>query len=114
MFLVVLGTIFLDFAPLSALMIIVISLLDDVPIMTIAYDNANVSKVPVRWHMKKIIATASALGFFAVVQSMIVLVWATQMKAGESFGITDNGAIESIVFLQLVTGGHLLVLVARA
>jgi H+-transporting ATPase len=39
MFLVVLSTIFLDFTPLTAIMIVVLSLLDDIPIMTIAYDN---------------------------------------------------------------------------
>ena len=114
MFLVVLGTIFFDYTPLSALMIVVISLLDDVPIMTIAYDNAYVSKTPVRWRMGKVISTASALGFFAVIQSMIVLIWANEMMHNGTFGITDNGVVESIVFLQLVTGGHLLVLVARA
>jgi H+-transporting ATPase len=39
MFLVVLSTTFLRFAPLTAIMIVIMSLLDDVPIMTIAYDN---------------------------------------------------------------------------
>ena len=43
MFLVVLSTIFLDFQPLTAIMIVIMSLLDDVPIMTIAYDNTPVS-----------------------------------------------------------------------
>lgn len=114
MFLVVLGTILCGFTPLSALMIVVISLLDDVPIMTIAYDNAYVSKKPVRWHMGKIIGTASALGFFAVVQSMLVLWWAHYQMSVGGFGITDKGVVESVVFLQLVTGGHMLVLVARA
>ena len=38
MFLVVLSTIFLNFQPLTAIMIVIMSLLDDVPIMTIAYD----------------------------------------------------------------------------
>ena len=43
MFLVVMSTVFLDFAPLTAVMIVIMSLLDDVPIMTIAYDNTAVS-----------------------------------------------------------------------
>ena len=43
MALVVLSTIFLGFQPLTAVMIVIMSLLDDIPIMTIAYDNTPVS-----------------------------------------------------------------------
>lgn len=114
MFLVVIGSIWFDYAPLTALMIVVISLLDDVPIMTIAYDNAYVSKTPLRWQMGRVITTASALGFFAVVQSLIVLIVANEALKQQWMGITDHGMVESIIFLQLVIGGHMLVLVARA
>lgn len=44
MFLVVLSAIFLKFTPLTAIM----SLPDDIPIMTIAYDNTSVSEPPIR------------------------------------------------------------------
>ena len=43
MFLVVLSTVFLGFQPLTAIMIVIMSLLDDIPIMTIAYDHTPVS-----------------------------------------------------------------------
>ena len=39
MVLVVLSTVFLGFQPLTAVMIVIMSLLDDIPIMTIAYDH---------------------------------------------------------------------------
>src|SRR5262249_49277397 len=55
MFVVVLSTVFLDFAPLTAMMIVAMSLLDDVPIMTIAYDNTPVSAKPIRWHMPQLL-----------------------------------------------------------
>lgn len=55
MFLVVLATLILGFQPLTAVMIVIISLLDDVPIMTIAYDNTPVSKKPIRWQMPKVL-----------------------------------------------------------
>ncbi|TDN15993.1 hypothetical protein CEE79_12480, partial [Lactobacillus crispatus] len=73
MFLVVLSSILLNFQPLTAIMIVVMSLLDDLPIMTIAYDNTYVSKKPIRWQMKKILTTSSILGVFAVIQSMLLL-----------------------------------------
>ena len=48
MFLVVLSIVFLNFAPLTAVMVVIMSLLDDVPIMTIAYDHTPVSEKPIR------------------------------------------------------------------
>ena len=114
MFLVVLSSIFLDFAPLSAIMIVVISLLDDVPIMTIAYDNTSIGKKPIRWNMKRIITVSAFLGFFSVIQSFGALLWAYGMEKHGLMGITSMGIVTSIVFVQVVTGGHLLVLVARA
>ena len=74
MFLVVLSSIFLNFQPLTAIMIVIMSLLDDLPIMTIAYDNTHISDKPIRWQMKKILTTSSILGVFAVIQSMILLI----------------------------------------
>jgi H+-transporting ATPase len=52
MFVVVLSTVFFGFVPLSAAMIVIMSLLDDVPIMTIAYDNTSVSAKPIRWRCR--------------------------------------------------------------
>ena len=115
MFLVVLASIFLDFAPLTAIMIVVISLLDDVPIMTIAYDNTSIGKTPIRWNMKKIVLVSSFLGFFSLIQSFGMLIWAYyEAHHGHLLGIDSTQMVTSIVFVQLVTGGHLLVLVARA
>ena len=44
MFVVVLSTLFLEFRPLTAIMIIALALLDDIPIMAIAYDNTRVDR----------------------------------------------------------------------
>src|SRR5262249_58792293 len=73
MFLVVLSTIFLDFAPLTAVMIVIMSLLDDVPIMTIAYDNTPVSEKPIRWRMGRLLSVASVLGLFSIIESFGLL-----------------------------------------
>ena len=56
MFLVVLSTVFLGFQPLTAIMIVIMSLLDDIPIMTIAYDHTPVSPKPIRWKMPRLLA----------------------------------------------------------
>jgi len=124
MFLVVLATLILGFQPLTAVMIVIISLLDDVPIMTIAYDNTPVSKRPIRWRMPRILATSAVLGFASVVQSLglFFFVWGMTRLGDGTLGMaswhgTDGTAVDQIqtaVFLQLVTGGHLLIFVTRA
>ncbi len=114
MFLVVLASIIVGFQPLTAAMIVIISLLDDVPIMTIAYDHTAVSATPIRWRMPQLLATATALGFFAVVQSLAMLFFAYWCLRHGALGIDQQGHVQTVMFLQLVNGGHLLLLVTRA
>ncbi|PWJ24095.1 H+-transporting ATPase [Branchiibius hedensis] len=114
MFLVVIATILEGFQPLTPIMIVVLSLLDDIPIMTIAYDNTPVSKTPIRWNMRQLLLNAGVLGLFAVVQSLIMLLIAVGLRRTGALDVTTEGAIQTIVFLQLVTGGHLLIFVTRS
>src|SRR5262249_36348662 len=58
MILVVASIVFFQFQPITAIMIIVLALLDDIPIMTIAYDNVPPASRPVRWDMQRILLFA--------------------------------------------------------
>ncbi|WP_316175591.1 MULTISPECIES: plasma-membrane proton-efflux P-type ATPase [unclassified Bradyrhizobium] len=117
MFLVVLSTIFLDFAPLTAVMIVIMSLLDDVPIMTIAYDNTAVSEKPIRWQMPRLLGVAAVLGLFSIIESFGLLLIGTRVLSHPHlqpyFGVATAGQLQTILFLQLVVGGHLLLFVTR-
>jgi len=117
MFLVVLSTIFLSFQPVSAVMIVIMSLLDDVPIMAIAYDNTRVTQNPIRWRMPRLLGVSAVLGLTSVVQSFGLLLIGMTVKAhpdwGPALGLSDDAHLQSMMFLQLVAGGHLLLLVTR-
>ena len=117
MFLVVLSTIFLQFQPLTAIMIVVMSLLDDLPIMTIAYDNTDVSPRPIRWRMPHLLSVSAVLGFASLVQSFALLLIGMAVMdnpaARDYFGLNDQSHLQTVMFLQLVAGGHLLLLVTR-
>jgi H+-transporting ATPase len=117
MMLVVLSTIFLAFQPLTAIMIVIMSLLDDVPIMTIAYDNTPVPARPIRWHMPHLLGVAAALGLFSVAQSFGLLLIGMEVLSHppqqQYFGLFDHAQLQSVMFLQLVAGGHLLLFVTR-
>jgi len=102
------------FRPLTSIMIIVLALLDDIPIMSIAYDNTVIDKNPVRWRMGRVIAVSSVLGLFSVVQTFGLLFAGMHYLGREVFGVTiDSSHIQTMIFLQLVVGGHLMLFVTR-
>lgn len=117
MLLVVLSTVFLGFQPLTAIMIVIMSLLDDIPIMTIAYDNTPVSARPIRWKMPRLLSISAVLGFFSVVQSFGLLLIGMEVLSDphlqQIFGLSDRSHLQTVMFLQLVAGGHLLLFVTR-
>jgi H+-transporting ATPase len=70
---VVLASIYYHFFPLTAIMLIALALLDDVPIMTIAFDNASVPPQPVKWELDRVLVISSVLGLLGVIQSFGLL-----------------------------------------
>ncbi len=59
--------------PVTAIMVAMIAILNDIPIMTIATDNTRTSAEPVRWNMRWVLADATVLGLAGVVASFTVL-----------------------------------------
>lgn len=108
MFFVVTSILTLDFFPLTAVMVIALALLDDLPIMTIAYDRAVAAPKPVKWDMHRVFLIASVLGGFAVVQSFLLL------YLGRNHYQLDTPHLQTMMFLQLVAGGHLLLFITRS
>lgn len=98
-------------------MIVVMSLLDDVPIMTIAYDRTRVSEAPIRWNMPQVLGVSAVLGLFCVVESFgllligIRVLWHPEHQA--LFGLASLEQLQTVMFLQLVAGGQLLLLITR-
>ena len=117
MFVVVLSTVFLDFAPLTAVMIVIMSLLDDVPIMTIAYDNTPVSAKPIRWQMPRLLGVSVVLGLFSIIESFGLLLIGirvvTHPHLQDMFALATEDQLQTVMFLQLVAGGHLLLFTTR-
>ena len=116
MFVVVLSYVFFGFQPLTAIMIVVLALLDDIPIMTIAYDNVETAARPVRWQMQRILIFSSLMGLLAIAQSFgLVLAgmeWMSDPRLMAQFAL-DHDHLQTMLFLQLAAGGHLLLFVVR-
>ena len=88
------------FYPITAIMIIVLALLNDIPIMTIAYDNTKVREQPVRWDMREIFVLASWLGLAGVLSSF-TLFWILI-----SYMHLPIDFVQSAFFAKLVIAGH--------
>ena len=113
---VVLSMLIFNFRPLTAVMIIVLALLDDVPIMTIAYDNTRIDRKPVRWDLHRVLSVASVLGGLALAETfgllLIGFAWLDSPDL-QQWVAMDQQHLQSMLFLQLVAGGHLMLFVTR-
>ncbi|GHB40992.1 plasma-membrane proton-efflux P-type ATPase [Pseudovibrio japonicus] len=97
----------LDDVPLTATMIVMLALLDDIPIITIAYDNTEAAPAPMEWQLGNMLRTATVLGLISVVENFILM-----MAAQNWLGVSAM-ELQSVMFLQLVVAGHLLLFVCR-
>jgi H+-transporting ATPase len=93
--------------PLTAMMIIILALLDDIPIMTIAYDNTYLSPTPVRWEMGRVLTVSTVLGFLATIESFLLFF------LGRNVLNLPLPQLQTLLFLRLAAGGHLLLFVTR-
>ena len=95
------------FYPVTALMIVLLALLNDAPIMTIAYDNVKYSNKPEQWNMRTILGIATMLGILGVIESFFVL------YVGINWFHFNQDVLQSFIYLKLSVAGHLTVFVAR-
>ncbi|MBL1321778.1 MAG: HAD-IC family P-type ATPase [Methylophaga sp.] len=101
-----LSIILFNFYPLTALMVILLALLNDLPIMAIAYDNNELDSNPVRWNMKELFTVATVLGITGVSASFLLFFILRQ------YGLEEN-IIQTIIFLKLLIAGHSTIFVTR-
>jgi H+-transporting ATPase len=96
-----------NFYPVTAVMIVLLALLNDVPIMMIAYDNAPVAERQVRWDMPLTLSISVLLGVLGVISSFI-LFW-----IAERYLHLGRVEIQSVIFLKLLVAGHLTIYLTR-
>ncbi|MDX1823760.1 MAG: HAD-IC family P-type ATPase, partial [Thiohalomonadales bacterium] len=95
-----------NFYPITALMIILLALLNDLPILAIAYDNTKVSQKPVRWNMAELMTVSSVLGTMGVIASFLLFFLLKEAGFSEPM-------IQSMLFLKLIVAGHSTLYITR-
>jgi H+-transporting ATPase len=88
-------------------MIVLLALLNDAPIMTIAYDNVRYSNYPEKWNMRTILGLATYLGLIGVAFSFGIL------YIGQVIFHLNHDVLQSFIYLKLSVAGQLTVFVAR-
>jgi H+-transporting ATPase len=96
-----------NYYPVTAIMIVLLAVLNDGAILSIAYDNVRYSNQPERWDMKTVLGVATTLGVFGVISSFGLL------YMGENVFHLSQSTIQTLMYLKLSVAGHLTVFVAR-
>ncbi len=107
LFFITLSILVFDFYPVTAIMIVLLALLNDAPIMTIAYDNADFSRAPVRWNMRTVLGISTLLGLVGVAASFGIF------YIGKEVLHLSRDMLQSFVFLKLAVAGHLTIFITR-
>lgn len=95
------------FYPVTPLMIVLLALLNDMPIMTIAYDNVRFSQKPERWNMRQLLDISTFLGLLGVVETFGLL------YVGIDILHLNILVLQSFIYLKLSVAGHLALFMAR-
>jgi len=96
-----------NFYPVTAVMIVLLALLNDGAILTIARDRAPVSDKPEAWSMRLVLGIATVLGVMGVIASFGLF------YLGERVFHLDREMIQSLIYLKLSVAGQLTIFIAR-
>ncbi len=95
------------FYPVTPIMIVLLAILNDIPIMTIAFDNVPTARNPVRWQMKRVMTIASVLSIGGVISSFL-LFWFVFEYLGWA-----REVVQTMIFLKLLVAGHMTIYLTR-
>jgi H+-transporting ATPase len=104
---VTLSIVVFDFFPVTPIQIVLLAILNDAAILTIAYDRVRPSPRPERWDLREVLAIATVLGLAGVVESFSLV----GIAVGP-LGVSHAEA-QTLMYLKLSVAGHLTLFVAR-
>jgi H+-transporting ATPase len=96
-----------NFYPLTAVMIVMLALLNDGAILSIAYDNVIYKKQPEAWNMGLVLRIASVLGIIGPVAAFGLFYLADRVWH------VGHPQIQTLMYLMLSVAGHLTIFITR-
>jgi H+-transporting ATPase len=99
--------VFFNFYPVTAIMIVMLALLNDGAILSIAYDNVRYSNRPEAWNMRLVLGIATVLGLVGVVAAFGLF------YLGLRVFHLGHPQLQTMMYLKLSVAGHLTIFQAR-
>jgi H+-transporting ATPase len=96
-----------NFYPVTAVMIVMLALLNDGAILSIAYDDVHYKDKPEAWNMRMVLGVATVLGVIGVVSAFGLF------YLGERVFQLDRAHIQTLMYLKLSVAGHLTIFLTR-
>ncbi len=107
LFFMTLAILVFNFYPVTAVMIVMLALLNDGAILSIAYDNVRYKDQPEAWNMRLVLGISTVLGVVGVVAAF-GLFW-----LGLRVFHLDHARIQTLMYLKLSVAGHLTIFLTR-
>jgi H+-transporting ATPase len=107
LFFMTLAILVFNFYPVTAVMIVMIALLNDGAILSIAYDNVQYRMKPEAWNMRLVLGISTVLGVIGVVAAFGLF------YMGEKVFHLDKGHVQTLMYLKLSVAGHLTIFLTR-
>ncbi|WP_291859523.1 plasma-membrane proton-efflux P-type ATPase [Marinilabilia sp.] len=96
-----------NFYPVTAVMIVMLALLNDGAILSIAYDNVKYKNKPEAWNMRMVLGISAVLGVVGVIAAFGLF------YLGERVFHLDRDHIQTLMYLKLSVAGHLTIFLTR-
>ena len=96
-----------NFFPVTAVMIVLLALLNDGAILSIAYDNVHYKDQPEAWNMRLVLGMASVLGIVGPVAAFGLF------YLGDRVFHLGHPQLQTLMYLMLSVAGHLTIFLAR-
>jgi len=107
LFFITLSILIFNFYPLTAIMIVLLALLNDMAILSIAYDRAESASRPSRWDMTSVLGRATFLGLVGTASSFLLFF------IGVNILHLTQDVLQSLMYLKLSVAGHFLIFITR-
>lgn len=104
---VVTAVVVMNFFPVTATQIVLLAILNDGAILTIAYDHVSGSTSPASWEMRRVLTVATAIGVMGVLETFLLFALADNV-----FGL-HRDVIQTLIYLKFSVSGHLTIFVTR-
>jgi H+-transporting ATPase len=96
-----------NFYPLTAVMIVMLALLNDGAILSIAYDNVHYKEQPEAWNMRLVLGIATVLGLVGPIAAFGLFF------LGDRVFHLDHPHLQTMMYLMLSVAGHLTIFQTR-